>query len=208
MWDRRVKRSTAIGHLVEMAEEATDGLRLRKTEIGWPLEELWVTGDLLGLTDTLEVGSVVLVLDVPPDEMPWLARHPVGEWVGGQLGLGKRPMQWCYRPLAWPVWNHENRRLVRFWSASSGLDAAVIEALRSRRLDGLSIAEPDTDGLIAQLREELLVSRRHLRSVVDGYWEPNWRRTHKGYDESPEDHLWRAAVAVSQILDALAELED
>jgi hypothetical protein len=30
-----------------MAEVATDQLRLRSSEIGWPLEELWVTGELL-----------------------------------------------------------------------------------------------------------------------------------------------------------------
>jgi hypothetical protein len=35
-----VKRSTAIRHLVEMAEVATDRLRLRPTEIGWPLDEM------------------------------------------------------------------------------------------------------------------------------------------------------------------------
>jgi hypothetical protein len=46
--DGAVKRSTAIGHLVEMAAVATDRLRLRDPDIGWPLEEMWVTGDLIG----------------------------------------------------------------------------------------------------------------------------------------------------------------
>lgn len=61
-----VKRSTAIRHLVEMATEATDMLRLRETDIGWPLEELWVTGDLLDIGGELEVGTVILLLDVAP----------------------------------------------------------------------------------------------------------------------------------------------
>jgi hypothetical protein len=60
-----VKRSTAIGHLVETGEASSEQLRFRGTDIGWPVEELWVTGDLLGLTDTVDAGSVVLVLDVP-----------------------------------------------------------------------------------------------------------------------------------------------
>lgn len=30
----------------------------------------------------------------------------------------------------------------------------------------------------------------------------------KGYDESPEDHLWRAVKAVAEISDALAGLEE
>jgi hypothetical protein len=112
-----VKRSRAIEHLVDMAGEASEMLRFRDSDIGWPLEELWVTGDLLTDATTLEAGAVILVLDEPADEMPWLALHPAGEWVGERLRLGKRPMQLCYRPAAWPVWNHEHRRLVRFWSA-------------------------------------------------------------------------------------------
>jgi len=189
-----------------MAEVASDRLRLRDTDIGWPLEELWVTGELLGLADTVDAGSVVLVLDVPADELPWLALHPAGEWVGDQLRLGKRPIRWCYRPLAWPVWNHEHRRLVRFWTASEGLDTDVIEALRSRRLDRLAVVEPSPQELVERIREELAVSRRHLRAVLDGYWDRDWRQEHKGYDESPEDHLWRAATAVEDMNEALDEL--
>jgi hypothetical protein len=64
-----VKRSRAIEHLVEMADEASAMLRLRATDIGWALEELWVTGELLTDAATMEVGAVVLVLDLPPDEL-------------------------------------------------------------------------------------------------------------------------------------------
>ena len=126
--DGAVKRSTTIRHLVEMAEVATERMRLRETDIGWPLEEMWVTGELLGFAETLEAGAVVLVRDLPADDLSWLTLHPAGEWIGDQLRLGKRPLRWCYRPLTWPVWNHEHRRLVRFWSASGDLDLAVVEA--------------------------------------------------------------------------------
>lgn len=201
-----MKRSTAIGHLVEMAEVATEQMRLRGTEIGWPLEEMWVTGELLGPADTLDAGSVVLVIDEPPDAMPWMAINPTGEWVREQLRLGKRSMLWCYRPLAWPVWNHEHRRLIRFWSARDGMDADVIEGLRARRLNPRAVAEPSDDELAAQLREELTVSRHHLKAILADYWKQDWRRRHKGFDESPEDHLWRAASAVEEISDALDDL--
>ena len=40
------------------------------------------------------------------------------------------------------------------------------------------------------------------------YWELAWRREHKAFGESPEDHLWRAATAVSEITDALDEIVD
>lgn len=201
-----MKRATAIGHLVELAEGASERLRLRDTDIGWPLEELWVNGDLLGFADSFETGSVVMVLDVPAEEVPWLAINHAGEWVRDQLRLGKRPVQWCYRPLAWPVWNHEHRRLVRFWSASDGLDDTVIDALRTRRFERLDVVEPSADALATQLREELIVSRHHLREVLTHYWDRAWRKENKGFDESPEDHLWRAATAVSEIQDALDEL--
>lgn len=91
--DGAVKRSTTIRHLVELAEVATERMRLRQTDIGWPLVEMWVTGELLGLAETIETGAVVLVLDLPAEDLPWLGLHPAGEWVGDQLRLGKRPLQ-------------------------------------------------------------------------------------------------------------------
>jgi hypothetical protein len=205
--DGAVRRSRAIEHLVEMAAESSEMLRLRGTDIGWPLEELWVTGDLLTDAASLDAGSVVLVLDVPADEVPWLALHPAGEWVGDRLRLGKRPMQWSYRPAAWPVWNHEHPRLVRFWSATGGLDDGVISALRDRRLAELTVVEPAPGELADWLRGELEVSRRHLRETLDHYWDQDWRREHKGFGERPEDHLWRAASAVADMTEALDALD-
>lgn len=199
-----MKRSTAIGHLVEMADVAS-----QQQEIGeWPLSEMWVSGDLLSLAQSLEAGAVTLVLDLPAEELPWIAKHRTGEAVGHQLRLGKRPLHWCYRPRAWPAWTYQHRRVVKFWSAESGLDSSAIEALRSRRLDRLAVVEPSDEELATQLRAELAVSREHLRSVLEGYWDRDWRRSHKGYDESPEEHLWRAATAVSEMLDAVGELND
>ena len=116
-------------------------------------------------------------------------------------------MQWSYRPLAWPVWNHQHRRVVRFWTADTGLDEEVIEALRLRRLDRLPVVQPSATELTAQLRHELALSRRHLRAVLEGYWDRDWRREHNRFGVSPEDHLWRAAMAVTEIRYALADLE-
>jgi hypothetical protein len=203
-----VKRANAIRHLVEMADVASDHLSLRDTDIGWPLEELWVTGELLGSADSIDKGEVVLLLDLPADDLPWLAKHPTGEWVGERLRLGKRPFFWWYRPSVWPAWNQEHRRLARFWTAAGGRDEAVIESLRSRRFDDLAIVEPSPAELAEQLGVELDAARRHLRLMLDQYWNDRWRREHKGYDESPEDHLWRAARAVSLLLDAVGDPAD
>lgn len=204
--DGGVKLSTAVRHLAEMADVSSEKLPLRDTEMGWPLEELWVAGELPEAPESLEFGSVVLVLDLPADELSWLVRHPTAEWIGSQLRLGKRPFAWAYRPCAWPVWNHRHRRLARFWSADQGTHIEVLELLQERKLDRLSILEAPLGDLFQQLTEELAVSRHHLRRVLDQYWEPDWRRDHKGYDESPEDHLWRAAQAVSEIEQVVSEL--
>lgn len=130
-----MKRSTAIGHLVEMAEVASQWL-----EVGgpsrWPLSEMWVTGELLTLAETLDSGAVVLVLDLPVEELPWLAMHPTGESIGHQLRLGKRPIRWCYRPRAWPVWNCQDRRL----PGSGRLAAALIRPRLMRCGHGALIA--------------------------------------------------------------------
>lgn len=160
-----MRRATAVRHLVEMADIATDDVRLRETTFGWPLVSLWATGELLGGADALEVGSVIVVLELPADELAWLALHPTGEWVGSRLGLGKRPLLWCYRPAAWPAWNAHDKRVLRFWSEESGLDDEVIDGLRERRR--LSVVEPTREELINQLCTERAVSARHLREVLD-----------------------------------------
>lgn len=185
-----------------MATEASELLGMRETDIGWPLEELWVTGELLGTDAELDSGSVILMLDVAPIELPWSARHPAGEWVGDRLRLGKRPMLWCYRPSVWPPWNARHRRVARIWSAAMGLDEAVIEALRS----GVNVdaIEPSDDDLRAQLIEERQLAHTHLRRIVGEYWEPDWRRRHRG--EAAEDELWRASAGLIEIDAALAAL--
>jgi len=72
---------------------------------------------------------------------------------------------------------------------------------------GACVVEPLARELARQLQVELPVYRGHLRTMIERYWDRDWRREHKGYDESPEDHLWRAAAAVSETQDALDELE-
>lgn len=197
-----MRRATAVRHLVEMAEVASEDLRLREATFGWPLVSLWVTGELLGGADDLEVGSVIVVLDLPADEVPWLALHPTGEWVGSRLGLGKRPLLWCYRPAAWPAWNAQHQRVLQFWSDESGLDDEAIDGLRHRRR--FPVIEPTPEELLTQLRTERAMSARHLYEVLDRYHDRNWRREHKGFGGYPEDHLWRAAQGLREIDDALA----
>lgn len=195
-----MKRSTAIRHLVEMGTVATESIALREMQNGWPLVEIWLTGELLEPGGDLDAGSVILMLDTVPAETTWLAMHPDGEWVGDRLRLGKRPMLWCYRPSTWPPWNARYQRVARIWSDASGLDGPAIDLLRSNRSP--QIIQPSADEFRKQLVEERRASFEHLRKIVDGYWEPQHRR--RGADRhAGEDHLWRAAAGLIEIEDAL-----
>lgn len=195
-----MKRSTAIRHLIEIGDEASARLHLRTTAIGWPLDKIWAGGAFLDSVDEFDHGQVVLRLGLPVRELPWLAAHPAGEWIGDQLRLGKRPMLWTYRPTEWPAWNCRARRVVRFWSAANGTDADAVDALRQR--SHVHVDEPGHEEFAAQLTMELELAMRHLRATVDRYWDRDWRDENRGYT-TPEDQLWRAAAAISELDAAL-----
>src|SRR5262249_10008456 len=155
---------------------------------------MWAAGELLCDAESIEDVSVVLLLDLPARELPWIAAHPAGEWVSECLRLGKRPVRWWYRPQTWPAWNPAHRRVIRFGSDQGGCDDDVIGALRERH--PLSAAEPCLEERQVQLHEELALSRRHLAAVLDQYHDRDWRRQHQGFGIYPENHLWRAAQSV------------
>lgn len=196
-----MKRRSAVRHLAEMAEVANECLPFRAGPIGWPLVSMWATGELLGSTESIETASVVLLLDLPADELPWMAVHPTGEWVSERLRLGKRPVQWWYRPQIWPVWNPAHRRVVRFWSDRDGPDDEILDALRHER--SMPVVEPSLEDWRAQLNEECALARKKLDVILDHFYERDWRHKHKGFGVYPEDHLWRAAQGLREIEDAL-----
>jgi hypothetical protein len=86
---------------------------------------------------------------------------------------------------------------VRFWSRD-GSEDATLDMLRAGRLDDIDAVEPSPVEFEAHLDRDLTRSRRHLRQVVEGYNEREWRREHR----QPDDDLWRAAAAVCALEDA------
>jgi len=201
-----VKYATALRQLVTIGEAATDDIRLRDTSIGYPLQELWVGGDVLEGLQELDETCVVLVLDRPVTEVTWLALNPAGESIAERLRMTKLPIRWYCRPAAYPAWNPDTRKVVRFWSAATQLAREVMENLRLRRFDSLPVVCPSDDQLMSQLAIEAVDCRRHLRHVLDHYWDGSWRREHRGFGIQPEDHLWRASEAVREIEDAMAQI--
>lgn len=192
-----MKRENAVRHLVEMAAQASDEMRLRTEPSERSLVSMWAAGDLVSDARTLEWVGVVLVFELPPDELPWLALHPAAELVADRLRLDKRPVVWCHRPSEWPAWNVRHRRVVRFWTEAGGLDEKAIDVLCADSVT--PVVEPTPEELRAQLLVEREVARRHLDEVLDRYHEHAWRREHKGQGTYPEDHLWRASRALREI---------
>ena len=191
-----MRRSTAIRQLVEVADAANELLAGRSDDFPMPLVEMWVAGELLDRDPELDHGDVVLLYDLRPGELPWLALHPTADWIARELRLGKRPILWVDRPAAWPAWNCRHARVARFWTARDGLDEPVIEALRSGTPPEVIV--PSTDAFVAQCHVELAVAKAHLQSIVGRYWDHDWRRAHR-HVTAPEDHLWRAAQALLEL---------
>lgn len=161
--------------------------------------EVWTAGDILGPAERVGGTSVVVKLDMPPDELPWLAVPPSVAALAEILRLTKRPLGWFARPVTWPAWTAAHRRAVRVWSGADGTDEEVLTALAQPSPSHPGIVEPSDPEYLTQVRIELTVARRHLGEVVDRYWDPGWRGAHKGGGVYPEDHLWRAARAVEEL---------
>jgi hypothetical protein len=200
-----VKRSTAISRLGDVA----DGLT-RTTS--WPDAGIvagYVFGALVEQAGDLERVELALVVDARQDEVPWLARPARLEAIVAQLRFDKLPLSWWWRSTGGPVWNHHIRRAVRFWTASNGVDVAVVDSLAAGRTDQLPVSEPaDPQQLVAQLRSERDISRRQLAEVIDRFYDQNWRHEHTHQGVFPQDHLWWAAAGFLELDDALRDVSD
>ena len=199
-----MKRSTALGHIEHIASESTRYAEMESE--GWPLESMWIADDILDAPDTLDVVTMLLLVDVPVEDLTWLALNRVEVAIAETIRLDKLPIWRHGRPSGWPAWNAENRRVRRFWHITEGTDTEAIETLRSGNPIEPVFMEPHV--FIDQMQTEYGVSRTHLHTVLDEYWKGPWRREHKGYGIHPEDHLWRAAYGLQQIEEALGMTDE
>lgn len=197
-----MKYSTAVGRLRTAANDLT-------TRHMWEerlILEAYVYGELLEAPPSLGRVALAFVVDLPPEEVTWLARPTAPEAMVSLLRFDKYPISWRWRPTAWPVWNHEIVGPVRFWAAQDGADEVALDALADRRMDRLErVAPPNDESLLAQLRIEHTAARNHLESVIDAYYDRDWRSDHKGFGVYPEDHLWWATEGFLELDDALGD---
>lgn len=191
-----VRFDTAVDRLHKIADACSDVSRYRDE-----LAAAYVYGGLLTGAD-VEVVHVALAVDVPAEDLPWRAEPAALRALAEVLRLDRAPVRWVWRPAGEPVGNHAIIEPVRFWTRDGGVDEEVLRNLRDRRLEKLpreSTPSEDAERHLTRDRDRAL---RHLRQVTDDYWEPGWRRTHKGTGLYPEDHLWRAVQGYLDLLDA------
>lgn len=171
--DGGVKRSTAINRLSDVA----DALDRAGQWPGPGVVAAHVFGVVLDPVSELEVVQLALVVDEPPEDVPWMSRPVRLEALASLCRFDKLPMSWRWRPAEWPVWNHEITRAVRFWSAGEGRDEAVLRELADARVNGLRFEQPGgPEEMARQLTIERDVSRGHLAAVKAQFYDRDWRR--------------------------------
>ena len=180
--------------------EACEGFRRFPSEEPFLLEA-YVFGDVLRGADPLDSVQVVLVINLPPQEVIWETTPRGTEWLADHLRLSKGGFLYFWRSHLDPVPNHHIRAPVRFWSLA-GLDEEVLLALSERRLDDLPRVTPPPEAERAQRTAELQAALGHLRSVRDSYWDYDWRRENRGGGRYPEHELWEAVEGYLDLLDA------
>ncbi len=202
--DCGVKRSTAINRLSDVADALDRAGQ-------WPgplVVAAYVFGAVLDPVSELEVVQLALVVDEPPEDVPWMSRPARLEALASLCRFDKLPVSWRWRPAAWPVWNHEISRAVRFWSSVDGRDDPALKALADAGVSGARFEQPSgPEELARQVAIERDVSRGHLVAVRAQFYDRDWRREHSGNGTHPEDHLWCATAGYLDLDDAIAAID-
>ena len=204
-----MKFTTAVEHVRMVAEACAEDAR-RAPALGrsspW-VRAAYVLGDLLDGPDEIDGTEVCLVVDEPAAAMPW-GQPPAGAgWFEDVHRINRHPIQVWYRPRDVPVVNHVIRRPVQIFDAETGVAHATLDTLQQRHLEALErVPDPPPDRLAAQLADEAAVCLRQLTRVVDRYWDPEWRRDHRGLGHYPEHHLYWAAWGYADLERAIADL--
>ena len=158
-------------------------------------------GSVLESRADVPVVQMAFVLNLPAEELTWGTQPQSCVGLPHLLEIDKAPVEWYWRPSAWPVSNHLIRRPLRVWSLD-GPDTAALDALDRGEADHLRLSAPTTEQQYEQARIELAASMAHLRQVEAGFWERDWRSAHRGQEIYPENHLWDAVHGYLDLLDA------
>jgi hypothetical protein len=164
-------------------------------------------GAVLGARTDLEAVQVAFVLNLPPDELTWCAQPQSCVGLPHLLEIDKAPVEWYWRSALWPVSNHLIDRPLRIWSID-GPDTIAMDALERADAEPFRLPAFTEAEVGEQLMEETAASLAHLQRVEAGYWERDWRTTHRGSGVYPENHLWDAVHGYLDLLTASRRFPD
>lgn len=190
----------AVERLRTIADECERIRPLWTDEVA--LTAVYTFGEVLEYPDELPFIQIALVVDRPAEELTWGAQPEYCEAVAQQLRLDKAPVGRCWRPEAWPVWNHVIKRPLLIWS-TDGPNGEALDALVRRDADSVRLPAPQPEHEREQLEVEFEACLAHLRKIEQTYWEQDWRRDHRGFGIYPENHLWNAVHGYLDLLTAV-----
>ncbi|WP_285743704.1 hypothetical protein [Lentzea sp. NBRC 105346] len=193
-----MKWTRAVHHLSELAEKCAE--LATGPSYSLSVRQLWAFGNILGPADDLEWVNVVLVVDLPVEDVPWLSQPHGAEHWANAARLPKNPIVGLWRSAHAPVWNHHIVRPALVWDVESGVDEAVLTAVREGRGEDVRTSAPPADELRARLEDELALCLASLRRQTKEYDDRRWA---PGKLTPVSDALWRASDGYLDVLDAL-----
>ena len=139
---------------------------------------VYAFGEVLDGRDGLDCVEIVLVINQPPAEVPLGARPESYFGLAQLLEVAKPWVMWYLRPSVWPVSDHRIRRPLRIWSVGGGPDIDALEALARGDAEPLRLPAQDASDARVQVADELVCRLAQLRTVIERYWDREWRSEH------------------------------
>ena len=198
---RRVKWSTAIRNLRELAQATNDLAASPAAKYALPVTQLWAAQEILGTPRDLEWVTAAVVVDLPVEDVPWLVKPNGSEHWENFTRAAKHPIVTLWRSAQAPVWNHYLSRPALFWDRRTGLDEDALQALSEGRGEEVRISAPAPDEFRARLEDDLAVSLGALRERTRAYEDRRWSQ---GKFTAVADELWEASNGYVDLLDGLA----
>jgi len=200
-----MKWTRAVHHLQELAQVCQNMAGRPATIFPLRVASLWTFADVLTSQDDLDCLQVVLAVDLPLDQVPWLCPPAGAEHWSHATGLSKKPVLAIWRSTRAPLWNHRIRAPLLIWDEHGVRDESgdhevdACSALRQGTAQELRLPEPAPAEMASRLEAELAVSLRALESATAAYQE---RRFSPGRLEPLADAVWHASAGHLDILAA------
>lgn len=194
-WATAVKQVRSLADAcAERADRSVGADALRVTG-------LWAVENLLGASRDLDWVRVALVVDLPPEDVPWFCTPPGAVRWAESTRLSKNPVTAWWRSEHVPVWNHRIVRPALVWDVASGVREDVVTALREGRGSEVGQPPPSAEEFASRMADELQVSHAALETRTRDYDAKRWGRTPL---ERIADPLFDASLGYLDVLRAQA----